>query len=341
MANTTFLGTVSGVGIDHSTTLSQSFVFNKSLELPERPFMHPFVMPCLTSSDISQIFHDHNTTWFDSIDYSLTDIVVSPSHEPCPSATELFKQSSSRPCAFSLQFANKPISAYSLLLDIAAIKLNCGSCSERIYSAINTKNSILENRAIGIDCFGEYEQEEASTLLIHTEQAFTELAINMLCIVLRDANLELLPAFDSSQTECVVLERSRPREVVFHEQFIDNRLGFSLFYHTTRLLDASNSQLALQAHLTQSDVDQGLELDIIAYPLLPCSIDTVLHTFLIYFECPNYLWCSSNLDFYCGSVLHIIEREEQINKHFGNEEQKDCTGFLPTLKSGASALTSL
>ena len=315
MADRTFFGSVSRIDIDNSTIFPYSFVFNKALQLPKCPLMHPFVISC-GSSNIAQIFHYYSASIRNTINDSLTYIMVSPCHKPRPISRELSQMSLSGFGAFSLEFANQVI-----VLDSEKFNLlpeeHLGRCySEIVYADINSKNLILEVRVIGIDIFSECEQEEASAFCVNPQQAFSNIPTEVFFVTVRDTEWNLNPAFDSGQAQDVVLERCRARKIISHRTSGYNWLIFSLLDHSTGLLDTSNSELRWQS-LPELLIDEGMELNIISYLSSPSSINTELQGFSVRFDSSNYLSSCGNLNFSCCSDFHSNGKEDPIFKTFG------------------------
>jgi len=84
-------------------------------------------------------------------------------------------------------------------------------------------------------------------------------------------------------------------------------------------------------------VNKRMELNIIPNLPTPSIIDAELQSLSISFDGSNYFISGVNLDFSTDGCSHNTYKEQQIFKTIGNEE----TGFLPYLKIGVSALTTL
>jgi len=308
---TTFMADLAGhirIDLNNFNSFSFSFVLDKTLQLIETPVTQYPIKDSSSSfvflANSFEVFHNN----FVSIKIGnniLTNVMVSPSHKPFLSTRDFFKQSLSRPCAFSLEFRTQILELPFNPLDFSRpIKLAIRSDSKIINSDINTKNSILEARAIDINVFRECKQEETSTFFIYPQEAFSNFPSEILPITIWNSERDFNPTFDCSQTQDIILKGSRTREIISHTDFVDYWFTFSLLDHTTGLFDTSDSELALQSSLSQGLIDKGVELDIIPYLFSPCSIDTELQTFGINFKSSNYLFSCIDSNFGCCSCFH-------------------------------------
>jgi hypothetical protein len=334
MADTTLLRGVSRINIDNPTTSLNGFVFDKALQFPKTPLMNPLIISC-GSPNIADVFHHDNASIRNAINYSLTYIMVSPSHKLSPSTTQSFEVSLGRFCAFGLKFANQSFMLNPKTFDLLS-KEHLGRCyCELVYSDIDAKNSILDVRASDIDIFGECEQEEASTLFINFEQAFSNIPREVLFVAIRNGERYFYSALDGAYAQNVVFEACTSREVVSHRTSAHDGLGFSLLDHSTSLLNTSNSKLALQTISTQFFIDKRMELDVIPYFIFPSNINAELQSLAINFESSNYLRSCDNLDFSCRPDIHKDRKEQEVFKTIGGWQ------FLSTLKSGVSLPNAL
>src|SRR4030042_5547136 len=130
---------VSRIDINNPNSFSESFVFNKELQLPESPLVNPFIIfSCC--SDANQIFHNNNITFIQSINNSFADFMVLQSHKPIPSVRDSFKLSLGRFCAFRLKLRNKFIMLDSKLFKIFSVEFIIRSDSNFIDTAVHSKN---------------------------------------------------------------------------------------------------------------------------------------------------------------------------------------------------------
>lgn len=316
MADRTLFGSISRINIDNSTSFSYSFIFNKVLQLPESPLMHPSVISC-GSSDVAQIFHHNSASIRNTINDSLAYIMVSPCHKPSPFARDFSQMSLSRFGAFGLKFTNQFIMLNSECFNLFPEEHLGGCNSEIIYSDIDAKNSVLETRAFDINIFRESEKKETSSFGIYPKQTFSNIPSKIFFVTIRNDKWNFNSSFDCGYTQDIVLERSTTREVVSHTNSVDYWLGFSLLDNSTGLFNTGDSQLALQSTIPEMLVNEWMELDVIPDMLIPSSIDTELQPFTINFESFGYLGSCGNLDFSCYSCLHNRYKEPLVFKSFG------------------------
>jgi len=335
------LGSVVRLDSNHFNTFSFSFVLDEALQLEETPItenpVHSFSFSLFP--DAFQVFH-YNLVSIEIGNNVFTDTMVFMLHEPLLSTRNCFKQSLSRPCAFTLKLGTQ-ISELSFdLLDFGRIiKPAVRTDGKVVYSEVNAQNGLLRATVLlsGINLFRECEDKEASASLVNPKKTFSYFPSEVFFIAVRDGERELLPSFDCSKTQNIFFIAGTSWEVVSHRSFVDYWFGFSLLDHSAGLLDASNSELALQTIGFESRINKRMEFDIIPYLVLPCNINAELQSFCIDFQSVNYLLGGIDSYFSTNSCSHSLNVESHIFKTFGNEE----TGFLPCLKTGVSALTIL
>lgn len=313
MADTTLFRSVSGVDIDNPDSSSGCFVVYEGLQLPKCPLMHPFVVSGC-SSDVAQVFH-HDNRWI-TADDALADSMVSPSHKPYPSATEAFEMPLGRFSAFGLKSANQFIIFNSETLDLFPIEQIIGCDRKIVYADINSKNSVLETRAFGIDVFSECEEEETSASFVHPEKTLSDIPCEVFFVAVGDSEWNLNPALDCTDAQDIAFEGSTSWEVISDRCSVDSWLGLSLFDHTTTLPDTTDGKLRLKSQTFEMFVNQTLQSEFVCDMILPSSINTELQSLFIDFKSINYFWFWNNLDFSGYSCLHKIYKEQHIYKAF-------------------------
>jgi hypothetical protein len=234
--------------------------------------------------------------------------------------------------AFGLQSTLQSLSLHNLALDRAE-ELPVSRCCQTVYSEVDAKNPALQSRDFDINLFGERKHEIASASLVYAKQTLAQFPREIFSVALWNTEWYLDPAFDGSETEGVSFERSRAWEIVAHRGSLDDGLALCFLDHATRLLDASDGELCLQAELLQSSIDKGLQFDMVLQSFFPSSINAKLQSFGIDFQSANYLRSCNNLDFCCCPTLHSGERSNHLYKHFGNEEKAGISAIHPTAKA--------
>ena len=315
MADRTFFGGISRIDIDNPASFSYSFIFNKILELPKCPLMHPFVISC-SFSNIAQIFHYNGASFKNTINDSFAYVMVSPCHKLSPSSRELSQMLLSRFCAFGLKYTNQFITFDSERFNLFPEE-HLGRCyGEIVYADINPKNFVLETRAFRINIFGECEQEKTSAFFINSQKTFNNIPSEVLLVTTRNSEWNFNSAFNCGYTQDIILEGSRTREIISYRASIDYWFGLSLLDHSTGLFDTSNSQLGWQS-LSEGFVNKWMEFNVIPYFVFPSSINTELQSFAIDPESINYLLYCNNSDFSCCSCFHNGYKEPLVFKSFG------------------------
>lgn len=323
-------GSVGRINIDDPTSFSESFVFNKLLELSKVPFMNPFVPSC-SSSDVTQVFHNDNISFVQTVNDFSTNIMVSPTHQPLPSTPDFFKPLPGSRCAFALEFTSNTFNLSPFMFEPFSEEITIGSHSEFIYSQVNTQNvSFMECRANcrSINLFGKSKQEKTSSLFINSQETFSDFPIiKIFRETLWNSERNFNSTINSSQTQDIsFLDRSTTREVISHTDIIDSWLTFSSFEHTTGLFDTSNSQLGLQTHFFKVSIDKRVESDIIFDMFIPSNINTELQSFFIDFESFIYQFIPINFNFCSDSTFHSNLKEQLIFKCFGENKNEVTSG---------------
>jgi len=331
MADRTLFRGIGRIDIDHPTTFSYSFIFNKALELPKSPLMHPFVVSC-SFSDVAYVLKDNSCSCFHIINNLFTNVVILPSHKPSPSIAERFEFSFGRFCAFSLKLTNQLITLDSEMFNLLPEELFVRCDSETIYANINPKNLVMEARAFEIDIFSECKQEKASSFFIHSKQTFFDIPMEVFFVAIWDCEWNFNSTFNGCQTQDIVLEGSTAREVIPHTDFIYNWLRFGFFYHTTSLSNASYCELALQPTISKKIIHKRLKSKTVSNFTFPSIINTILQPFFVNFKSLNYLRCCIKFDFSCCSYFHKYGEEQIQYKTFGNEEDKCPMAIHPSTK---------
>lgn len=316
------------------------FVSDKALQLAEAPITYPVIHPspsvCFSYS--FEVFQN-NLVSFETGNNVFTDVVVNPSHVTSFPSTKLFQQPLSRPCAFGLEFSSEIFESSFGLLHNTTIKEFSLTCNcEVVYSEVNTQNGTLRATALlnGINLFRECEYEKASALPINTEQALRNIPSEISFVANGNVEFELLSTFEQSQNKNISFEVSTSWEIVSDRSPLDQRLVLSLLNHTTSLRYAGNSKLSRKS-FPEMFIDEWVELNIIPYLSTPSLIDTILQRFSISLDSSDYFISLIDSDFSTDGCSHTDCKEQRVFKTFGNEE----TGFLPYLKIGVSALTTL
>jgi hypothetical protein len=289
------------------------FVFNKTLQLKERPVANP-IIELLPSSDFSysfEVFHNNLV----SVEFGnnvFTDVVINPSHITSFSSANLLKKTLGGASAFGLKNRTQIFEFSFGLLDFGGIVKPAVACDGKIvYSKVNTKNSILETRAADIDLFRESEEKKCSALLINSQEALADFPVKVFFITLGNIKFELLPFFEQSQNQNITLEIGTSWKVVSNRSVVDNWLGFSLLDNSARLPNTSNCKLCWQG-FPEMFIDERVKLNIIPNPSFPGSINAELQGFGVSLDSFYYFGSCRNFDFSCCSYLHANKGAKQV-----------------------------
>jgi len=329
------LGGVVRFNFNNFDTSTHSFIFNKALQLIERPIANPIVHS-FASMDISnsfEVFH-HNLVSVEIGNNIFTDVVVYPSHPTSFSSREFFKQSLAGTSAFTLKLGTQILEFSFDLLDFSRIiKSTVRSDSKVIYSKVNAKNSSLRAtvQLRGINLFRECEYKETSASLIHTKQTFSNLPIEIFFIAFGDIEFELLPTIKQSQNQSISFKVSTSRKVISNRSSFDSWLSFSLLDHSASLSHTGDSDLCWKSEpLSDGMVDSIMELEVMDNLMFPSVINTELQSFCISGDSLNYFISWVDSYFSTDSCTHISEEYADIYKSFGGWQ------FLPRLKTWVS-----
>lgn len=309
------LGSQVRIDIFDNQSFSFGFVLDERLQLPERPVVNPSVQPLShifipTVSYSSQIFQC-DIGIFDNL---FAHIMVEPSHIPSLSATQSFELSYGRLCAFGLESGTQ-------ISELLNLGLWCPenptvtTDGKIVYSDIDTEN-LMQVRTLGFDIFGEYEHEEASSFSIYPEQTFSYIPTEIFFVAIRDSKWNFNPAFDCSQTQDIILERSTAREIISHRTSANDWFGFSFLDHFDCLSATADDELCLKFQAFEMSIDGILQFNLIGNLIIPSIIYTELQSSLVHSDSLDYLWCSINFDFGCCPDLHNSLKEEEIYKYF-------------------------
>ena len=342
------LGSVVRLDSNHFNTFSFSFVLDEALQLEETPItenpVHSFSFSLFP--DAFQVFH-YNLVSIEIGNNVFTDTMVFMLHEPLLSTRNCFKQSLSRPCAFTLKLGTQ-ISELSFdLLDFGRIiKPAVRTDSEVVYSEVNAQNIVLRTNVLLSDSnlFRECEEKETSAFFIHPEKALTNFPSEVIFVTSRNVQFELLPNFEKSQNQLVGFDIGTSWEVIPNTCSIYNRLGFSLLDHSTSLLHTSDCYLGREFEtLTDSLIDSIMQFEVLSDFMFPSIINTELKSLSVGFDSSNYLfsWIDSN---FCSDIRsHIKVEDDGLFKCYSSASGRNTQrryALLPRLKSWVSEQTT-
>lgn len=309
------------VRLDSFNTLSfsDSFVFNKSLQLKEAPITNPVInlFASVLLPDSFQVFH-HNLVSIEFGNNIFTDVVVDPSHPTSFSSRELSKKLFTGMCAFGLEFTTQVSELAFDLLDFSrVIKPVVRTDSEVVYSEVNAQNKVLRTVVLlnGSNLFRECEQEKTSAFFIHPKQTFFDFPPEIFSVTGRDIELELLSALEQSQNKNVAFEISTPWKIIHDTCSLYDGFRLSFLDHTTSLFDTSNCQLRWNFKLFPDFMVNGMmQFEVLSDFILPGIINTELQRFSVSFDSGNYLFGWIDSDFSSCNSSHLKGKCMELNK---------------------------
>ena len=316
------LGSVVRLNSNNFNSLLDSLILNKALQLIERPVVNPIVhnpSPTLLPYPF-EVFHN-NLVSVEVGNNIFTNVMINPLHPTSFSSAYLPEKTLGRKSAFTLKFGTQIFELSFDLLDFSRIiKPAVRSDSEVIYSEVNAKNSNLRATVHlrGNDLFRECKDEETSALLIHSEQTFSNIPIEIFLITGRDVEVKLLPNFEKSKNKDVPFDISTSWKVVSHRCSFDDGLCFSTLDHTTSLSHTSNSYLGRELKLlSYSPIDSIVQFEVLDNLMFPSIINTELQCFSVSLDSRNYLFSWIDSNFSTDSCSHNSIVEEQVFKSYG------------------------
>ena len=157
-------GGIFGANVDNRTTVLQSLVFDKILQLPEGPRMEgPVESSALIGADIFEILQGYDISWCQTAYNFLTDTMVLAPHKTCPSAGHSLKVPFGRLRSFALQGGDNLLMPEHLRYD-APVELSIGGNGKVLDSDINAENTFVLSRAyVDINVFGKAQTEKQSS----------------------------------------------------------------------------------------------------------------------------------------------------------------------------------
>jgi len=281
IAPVTSLRGISRVDINHSDSLSQSFILDKTLELPKSPLVNPFIVfSCL--SDVVQVFHNNNISFIQSTSNPLADFMILQSHKPSPSARDSLELSLSRLCAFRLNLRYFSVMFNPKLFEILSIELIVGGDCNFIDTAVHTKNPTLLVRIYGAFC-GECKCE-IIFFIRASQKTLNNLPVKILQGIIGNLDRNLNSAPDSRDTQDIIFERKTSRRIVSNRSSFNKGFCLGFFNHSTGLFDTGNRQLRRKPKSSQIGINKRMEFDIISNSHFPSLINTELKPLLIEFN---------------------------------------------------------
>ncbi len=310
------LGSIVRLNSNNFNSIHYSFILDKALQLKETPIANPIIhnLPSMLFSYSFKVFHN-NLASVEVGNNIFTYVVVNPSHPTSFSSREFLKQSLAGTSAFGLKFTTQ-ISEFPFnLFDFSRIiKPTVGSDSKVIYSEVNAQNTVLRTNVLLSDSnlFRESKEKETSSFFIHPENTFTNFPSEVIFVTGRNIQIKLLPYLEQPQNKSISFDISTSWEVIPDTCSIYNRLGFSLFDHSTGLSHTSDSNLGREFEsLSDCAINSIMQFEILSNFVFPRIINTELESLSVGFDSGNYLfsWIDSNF----GSDIRSHNKVEDVS----------------------------
>jgi len=282
MADRTGLRSISRININYPNSFSQSFVFNKTLQLSESPLMNPFIVfNCCSNS--FKVFHDDYIAIIKSFNNSFANVVILQSHKPIPSARNSFKLSLTGSGAFRLKNRNEFIMFDSQMFNTPSKKFAIRSDCNFIDTAVHSKNFEMLVRSPRAFC-GECEDKETSVFAVNSQQAFNNLPVKIFQSIIRNLNRNFNSALNSGDAQNIIFKRETSWGVIPNRNSFNKGFSFGFFNHSTSLFNTRDSKLRRQSKTSNLLIDKRMEFYIIPNLHFPSFINTQLNPLLVKFS---------------------------------------------------------
>ena len=308
------LGSVIRLNPNNFDTSSFGFVLDKALQLVETPITNPIIQSLASSlfSYSFEVFH-YDLVSFEVGNYVFAYVVVNPSHVTCFSAANFFQQSLGGSSAFGLKSRTQVFEFPLDLLNFRRVVEFAVACDcEVVYSEVNSENRSMRSIVHSFDLFGEREQKETSAFSVNTQETLTNFPIGeVFFVTFRNCDVEFLSVFEQSQTQNIIIERSRTGKVVTDRSSPYLWFGFGFLDYTTSLLDTSYGELCRQS-LSDVCVNNGVKFDIIPYLVFPSNVNAALQADSVHRQGFDYFGSGFDTDFCSNYATHTTTMRKQI-----------------------------
>jgi len=294
MTPITFLGSISGINIDYSTTFFESLIFNKALKLVECPLVYPFIILSRLSNS-TQIFHNNNIPLIQTGYNRSTYVVISPTHKPRPFARELFQFSLGTSGAFALEFTDKFVSPYPQGFNFVTIKDVVGCDSEIINPQVHSENFVMLVRSHR-SFLGECKSKIMFSSRL-SKQTFNNIpVIKVFQSIFRNLKGNLNPTVNRRNTQSIVFKGETPRSIIPNRNFINDRSPAFTFQYTTSHLDTRSRKLSRKSDFSKLGIDVGMEFDIVINSENSPVLNAILKTLFVEVDSIDYDFINFNFN---------------------------------------------
>ena len=224
------LGSHIRINKNSSLAFSFSFVLDEALQLKETPMIEPSVQS-LAHKLIPALSYSFKVLQNDRVSRSnniFADFVVNPTHITFLPATQSFKPSYSRLCAFTLESFPQVLELHNLgLMTIKDLAIRTDG--KVVYSEVNTNYFLVATRNRGIDISRECDMKEHLSFSIFDNLKSLVIPVQVFPIIFRNRDWNILPfAFGKGSNPNLFKRESEKVSVETNRTGFHNWLDFKL-----------------------------------------------------------------------------------------------------------------
>ena len=340
----TSLGCIVRTNFNSSNSFSNSFIFNKLLQLEETPPVQPEIKSpsfiCPYSFDILQ----NNSSSVAVINNLLAYRMIPIPHKPSLFSRDFLKQSLGTSSAFGLEFSFDSFEFQSFTLNLPCTKeLFVTGYSNMIYSDINSKKTVAI-RIIDVNVSGKSYMQEQPLFPVKNQVSTSCFPGKILPVIFRDFKINFNPAFNRSKSNKILFESKGTCIISDCKQFFKS--WFSGLFNSIECFKRFTSLISGRAHQLSRKIKSFsnwiighiVNISLKVSSIIPASIKNILSRLRILFHSFKKFFFAGNFQLNCSNRFHADSKDGQLYKPYarmssayGGESQ-----FLPRLKSWVS-----
>jgi hypothetical protein len=327
------LGSEIRIDFDSLYSSPESLVFNKALELVERPSTQPEVnllaFPHLSYS--FEVFKD-NSPSLAVIHNLLGDYMIPVSLETSLPARNLFKEFLAGTSAFTLESCSQPLEFEPFTLDFSSAKELPIAChSNMVYSDINTNLKSVRN-LVDVDISGKCDMKKHPVMLVNSHKHSLVAPVKILPVVFRNIDGNVNPAVDSANPNLVKAESECSLVKVKRHNLLEGWLSALVGSHrfkglrsyTIGIYDKLGGQVKqFPAFIVAKMVKL---VSVVSLSFKP-SISYVRYCFGVLLHGVKKQFVHRDFKFDSSYGLHIVNVEELIYKCFASHPTAKAVGI--------------
>jgi hypothetical protein len=190
---------------DNAVSFSICLISAEIPELPEIPFMYGFVPFCFSVSDVGEVFHRKNFSRFEFFHNAFADDMVYICLKPLLTPRHLLEMSFGGFCAFGLEAFAKPLISFQHRHHSVVVELFIRGDCYRIYSDINTDNSVATKK-ISVDVFRDHDMQKHSLFIVIDKVCTIDFPFSILFVAVWDNNWYFDAAFDGAERDNIIFD---------------------------------------------------------------------------------------------------------------------------------------